>query len=150
LLALTRRSLGFVLAAVLAADLGLWAVLYQNQLAFSHHPQLWVIPLALTVLGAEHLNRDRLGQSQRTTVRYLALSAIYVASTAETFLSGLGEGPIRPAVLVVLSLVGVFAGMLLRVRAFLFLGALFLLLGVFALIQHTAHAAGDRSRVVWS
>jgi hypothetical protein len=39
--------------------------------------------------------------------------------------------------------------MLLRVRAFLFLGSGFLLLGIFAVIRHAALAAADRGRVVW-
>jgi hypothetical protein len=110
--------------------LGLWAVLSENQLAFVEHPQLWLIPFALTVLAAEHLNRDRLGRSQRNGIHYAALTLVYLASTAETFLIGLGRDAFQPVVLVVLSLAGVFLGMLLRVRAFLFLGSVFLLLCV--------------------
>jgi hypothetical protein len=53
-------------------------------------------------------------------------------------------------VLITLSVLGVLGGMVLRVRAFLFLGSLFLLLGVYSMIRFAAHAAGDRSRVVWS
>jgi len=148
-LSVTRRSLGFALLAALAANVGLWLVLHQNQLAFIQHPQLWLIPLALSVLGAEHLNRDRLSKTQRNTIRYLALTAIYISSTAETFLTGLGQDAVRPAVLVGLSVLGVFVGMMLRVRAFLFLGSAFLLLGIFAVIRHAAHAAEDRGRIVW-
>jgi hypothetical protein len=148
-LSVTRRSLGFALLAACAANVGFWLVLHRNQLAFVEHPQLWLIPFALTVLAAEHLNRNRLTRKQRNAIRYLALTVIYVSSTAETFLAGLGQDPIRPVVLVVLAVLGVFAGMLLRVRSFLFLGALFLLLGIFALIRHAAHAAEDRGRIVW-
>jgi hypothetical protein len=148
-LSVTRRSLAFLLLATVAANVGLWLVLHQNQLAFLRYPQLWLIPAALSVLGAEHLNRDRLTRGQRNTMRYLALSAIYVSSTAETFLAGLGPDAVRPAVLVGLSVLGVFAGMLLRVRAFLFLGSGFLLLGLFAVIRHAALAAEDRGRIVW-
>jgi hypothetical protein len=46
-------------------------------------------------------------------------------------------------------MLGVFAGMLLRVRAFLFLGSAFLMLGIFALIRHAALAAADRGRIIW-
>jgi hypothetical protein len=148
-LSVTRRSLAFLLLATAAANVGLWLVLHQNQLAFVRHPQLWLIPFALSVLGAEHLNRDRLTRGQRNGVRYLALSAIYVSSTAELFLAGLGQDAVRPAALVGLSVLGVFLGMLLRVRAFLFLGSGFLLLGLFAVIRHAAHAAADRGRIVW-
>lgn len=148
-LSVTRRSLGFLLLAAVASNVGLWLVLHQNQLAFLRHPQLWVIPFALTALGAEHLNRDRLTRAQRTALRYLALTVIYLTSSAEVFLAELGNEPVRPLVLAGLSLLGVFAGMLLRVRAFLFLGSGFLLLGVFAVIRHAAHAAADRGRIVW-
>jgi hypothetical protein len=148
-LSVTRRSLAFLLLATAAANVGLWLVLHQNQLAFMRYPQLWLIPLALSVLGAEHLNRDRLTRGQRNAIRYLALSAIYVSSTAETFLAGLGQDALRPAALVGLSVLGVLVGMLLRVRAFLFLGSGFLLLGLFAVIRHAAVAAEDRGRVVW-
>jgi hypothetical protein len=99
---------------------------------------LWLVPFALTVLIAAHLNRDRLGRAQLAAVRYAALTVIYVASTAETFLAGLGQDVVRPLVLIGLSLGGVFAGMLLRVRAFLFLGTAFVGLGVFALVWHAA------------
>jgi hypothetical protein len=148
-LSVTRRSLGFALLATVAANVGLWLVLHQNQLAFIQHPQLWLIPFALSVLGAEHFNQNRLSKGQRNTIRYLALTVIYVSSTAETFLAGLGQDALRPVVLVVLSLLGVFMGMLLRVRAFLFLGSAFLLLGIFAVIRHAAHAAEDKGRIIW-
>jgi hypothetical protein len=150
LLAVVRRSLGFALVAALAANAGLWAVLHGQGLAFVRHPQLWLIPLALTVLAAEHLNRDRLTRAQRNSTRYLALTVIYVSSAAETLLMGLDVNPVRPVVLITLSVLGVLGGMVLRVRAFLFLGSVFLLLGVYSMIRFAAHAAGDRSRVVWS
>jgi hypothetical protein len=148
-LSLCRSSLAFALLAAVVANFGLWSVLQENQLAFVRHPQLWLIPFAMTVLVAEHLNRDRLSKGQRNGIRYAAVSVIYLASTAETFLLGLGQNALGPVVLVVLALLGVFAGMLLRVRAFLFLGAVFLLLGIYGLIRHAAHAAADQGRIVW-
>src|SRR5262249_4852008 len=80
---------------------------------------------------------------------YLALAVIYVSSTAETFLAGLGPEAVRPMVLVGLSVLGVFVGMLLRVRAFLFLGSAFLLLGIFSVIRYAALAADDKARISW-
>jgi hypothetical protein len=142
LVSLLDRSLAFALLAALAGNAGLWAILHENQVAFLHYPQLWVVPFALTVLVAAHLNRTRLGRSQAAGLRCGALSAVYVASTAEIFLAGLGHDPWRPLVLVGLSVAGVFAGMLLRVRAFLFLGSAFVGLGVFALVRHAAESRG--------
>jgi len=138
LLSLTRRSLGFLLLAACAGNVGLWVVLHENQKAFIHYPQLWLVPLALTVLVGAHLNRDRLNRRQMNTLRYFALTVIYLASTAETFVQGLGQDVWRPLLLVVLSLTGVFVGMWLRIRAFLFLGTGFLGMGVLALVWHAA------------
>src|SRR5262249_18380921 len=122
LLSITHRTLAFALLGALAANVGLWVVLQENQVAFLRYPQLWLVPFALTTLVAAHLNRDRLKPAQLTVLRYLALTVVYVSSTAETF-TGLGHDVVRPLVLVGLALLGVFVGMLLRVRAFLFLGA---------------------------
>jgi hypothetical protein len=140
LLAVVRRNLGFALLGALAANVGLWVVLHENQMAFLRYPQLWLVPFALTALVAGHLNRDRLGRAQTTALRYASLTVIYVASTAETFLTGLGQDVTRPLVLVGLALLGMFAGMLLRVRAFLFLGVGFVGLGVLALVWHAAES----------
>jgi hypothetical protein len=140
LVAVVRRNLGFALLAALAGNVGLWVVLQENQVAFIRYPQLWLVPFSLTVLVASHLNRDRLGRAQITALRYASLTVIYLASAAETFLSGLGHGVTRPLVLVGLALLGVVVGMLLRVRAFLFLGAGFVGMGVLALVWHAAES----------
>jgi hypothetical protein len=140
LIAVYNRSLAYGLLAALSANAGLWTVLYEQQMAFVRHPQLWLVPFAVIVLIGGHLNRDRLGRQQAAALRYLALTVIYLASTAEMFLTGLDADVTRPLLLVALSLVGVFAGMALRVRAFLFLGSGFAGLGVFGLVRHAAVA----------
>src|SRR5262249_44812594 len=134
-------SLAFFLLAAVAANAGLWVVLHENQKAFLHHPQLWVVPLALVILGTGEVNRDRLTRPQHAALRYTALTIIYVASTAETFL-GLGGEAWRPLLLIGLAVVGVLLGMVLRVRAFLYLGSGFVLMGVLALVWHAAMRGG--------
>jgi hypothetical protein len=133
-------SLAFAALGALAVHVGLWLVLHQQGKAFLEHPQLWLVPFASTLLLGAHLNRDRLTRQQLFALRWAALTVLYLASASEMFLAGLGpDQPMwRPLVLLGLSLVGVFAGMLLRVRAFLFLGTAFVALGVFALIWHAA------------
>jgi hypothetical protein len=139
LVAVLRRSSGWALAAALAANFGLW-VIYANQqgLAFWLHPQLWLIPIGVIILAAEHLNRHRLTDAQSQGIRYFGLVIIYLSSTADMFISGLGETWWLPVVLAVLAILGVLLGILLRVRAFLFLGIAFLFLDVFAQIWHAA------------
>src|SRR5207237_2805668 len=75
------------------------------------------------------------------------LLLIYLSSTADLFITGLGNSVVLPVVLALLSVGGVLGGILLRVRAFLFLGVSFLFLVVFAQIWH---AAVDRAQTwVW-
>jgi len=131
----TKRSTGFGLLAVLAANVGLW-VLWPRLGAewdFSDHPQLYLIPPALCLLVAEYLNHNRLSAAQSAAVRYLALSTIYVSSTAE-FLRGLHESVWPTLILIVLALSGVLAGLFLRIRSFLYLGIAFLMVVVVRMI----------------
>jgi hypothetical protein len=136
--ALARRSARFALFAALAANVGLWCLLYRHGWAFLVHPQLWLVPLALIVLVAEHLNRERLGPGASATLRYAGLGLLYLSSTADMFIDGLGHSVVWPLALALLSVAGVLAGILLRVRAFLLLGVGFLGLVVFSMIWHAA------------
>jgi hypothetical protein len=145
LVAATKRSFRFALLAALSANVGLWVLLHSHDIYFFRHPQLWLIPIALIVLVSEHLNRDRLTASQSAALRYLALIVVYVSSTADMFIAGLGQSWILPLILALLSVLGVLAGMLLRVRAFLFLGVAFLSVDVLAMIWH----AGVDQRQTW-
>ena len=147
LVSLTRRSFLFALLAALAANAALWSLLTHHGIAFLLHPQCWLIPPALILLAAEHANRDRLGDERSAGLRYLGISMIYVSSTADLFLAGLGNSIVLPIVLAVLSLAGILLGILFRVRAFLFLGISFLFLDVFTMIWY---AAVDRYQTwVW-
>ncbi len=57
-LSVMRRSFGFGLLAVLAANGGFWYFLHDTaQISFFSHPQLWLVPLAVCVLVAAYLNR---------------------------------------------------------------------------------------------
>lgn len=138
-LSLMRSSTGFGALATLAFNGALWAVLGRwRGYGLAEHPQLWVIPPALCVLAGLHLNRDRLSEAQAASIRYAAALAIYLASTADIVLTGVARAPWLPLVLGALAIVGIFAGLLLRVRGFLFLGVGFLALAIFAIIWYAA------------
>jgi hypothetical protein len=138
-LSVTRRSFGFGLFAALAANGGLWFFLNeQGRFGLLVHPQLWLIPPAISVLVAAYLNRDRLDARQMTAIRYLTAITIYVSSTADIFLNGVAQAPWLPFVLAGVSLAGVVLGIILQVRAFLFLGTAFLVLSLFTMIWHAA------------
>ena len=147
-LSIARRSFGFGILAALAANGGLWYFLQRQEgLGFLAHPQIWLIPPALCVLAAAYLNRRQLSEAQMTSLRYICSMAIYVSSTADVFLNGVAQAPWLPLVLGGLSLTGIAAGILLRVRAFLFLGTAFLGLALFTIIWH---AAVDRDQTwIW-
>jgi hypothetical protein len=134
-LSVMRRSFVFGIMATLAGNGGLWKLLDGTKdYGFSQHPQLWLIPVSLSVLAAGHINRDSLTKDQMTMIRYATLMMIYVSSTSDIFINGVSESPWLTMILLVLSVIGVLAGLALRIRAFLFLGTSFLLLSLLAII----------------
>jgi hypothetical protein len=138
-LSVVRRSFGFGILAALAVNGGLWYLLHETQgLGMFEHPQLWLIPPSLCVLAASYLNRQRLTAAQMTTIRYLTSTVIYTSSTADVFLNGVASAPWLPLLLAGFAILGVLAGILLRVRAFLFLGTSFLGLALLTIIWHAA------------
>jgi hypothetical protein len=134
-LSVMRRSFRFGILAAFAGNGGLWMLLDKStDYGFSQHPQLWLIPVALSVLVAGHVNRDQLTKDQMTMIRYATLMMIYVSSTSDIFIKGVSESGWLTMILLALSVIGVLAGMVMRIRAFLFLGTSFLLLSLLALI----------------
>jgi hypothetical protein len=143
LMAVSKQSIRLGGLAIFTANMGLWVMWQRQGLDFFHHPQLWLIPIALAALVAEHLDRHRLNDAQRTGLRYLALSMIYVSSTTE-FLRGVGESVWLPLVLIGLSVAGALAGVMLRVRSFLYLGVTFLSVVIVRMIVFAAFQRGHQ------
>ncbi len=133
-----KHSFRWAVVAALSANFGLWCLLAHNGIAFLAHPQVWLIPVAVILLVAEQLNRDRLPPAQALGLRYVALGLLYLSSTADMFISGIGQTWWPPVVLMFLAVGGMLLGILLRVRAYLFLGAGFLGLVLFSMIWHAA------------
>jgi hypothetical protein len=139
LLSILRRSFWFGLAAALAGNGGLWYLLHEtSEYRLYQHPQLWLIPAAISVLIAAHLNRKNFSDAQMTGIRYLCLITIYVSSTADIFINGIAQSPWLPLVLAGLSVAGVFCGIIFRIRAFLLLGSIFLLLSIATMINYAS------------
>lgn len=140
---LLRRSFGFGLLAALACNGGLWFFLqHTGSFRIDQHPQVWFIPAALSVLVAGHLNRGRFSEEQMTGLRYACLSVIYVSSTFDIFLNGVAQSPWLPMVLAGLAIAGVLCGVAFRVRAFVVLGALFLLIAITTMIRYAQVSFG--------
>jgi hypothetical protein len=137
-LAIQRRSYRYVLGSALAMNAALWALYGHAGIGFFVHPQLWLLPLALIVLASEYWQRDRLAPELAAGLRYGGLAMIYLSSTSDLFLAGPGESAPLLLLLAFLSVLGALAGILLRVRAYLFLGSGFLVLVIFQMIWHAA------------
>ena len=143
-LALRRGSVGLAALAIVTGNTGLWVLWDRLGWAFFDRPQLWLIPLALAALVAEHLDRRRLNEAQRSALRYVALSTIYLSSTVE-FWRAVGGATILPLALVTigLSVAGILAGIMLRVRSFLYLGVTFLAVVLGRMIFYFAFQEGN-------
>jgi len=140
MLSVTQRSWASLLAAAVAANGALWSVLNRSGLELLSNPQLWIIPPALSVLIAAHLNRRRLPPTALTSIRYACVLLIYVSSTSEIFLRGVATSLWPAMILATLSVAGAFVGMMLRIRAFLYLGASFALISLITMVAHAAQA----------
>jgi hypothetical protein len=143
MMAYMRGSIICGLLAVLTTNMGLWLALTLGKISFYEHPQLWLIPIALCALVAEFLNHERLTKTQSTIFRYLALSTIYIASTADMFIAGIGQNFWLPMVLMLLAVAGALLGVLLRIRSFLILGVVFLVVDIISLIRYAAVDLGQ-------
>jgi hypothetical protein len=136
----TRKSWMAMVAAALAGNGALWALLLDYEFNFAGHPQFWLIPPAVSALLAAHVNRNRLRLDVLTAIRYAATVVIYVSSTSEIFIRGIGETLWPPMVLLLLAVAGALLGIALRVRAFLFLGTAFTVLSLVAMVAHASRA----------
>lgn len=141
-MSLWRKSFVYTTLAALAGNGALWAFWMEQGQVFTQHPQLWLIPPALSVLIATHLNREKLNSNQLTAIRYFATMSIYISSTGDMFIAGVANSLWPPVILCSLSVIGVFAGMMFRVRAFLYAGSSFLVLSIVSMIWHASQSLG--------
>ena len=111
--------------------------------AFLEHPQLWVIPPAFCILFVVNYYRHRMEASTVAFIRYAAVLTIYISSTADMLIQQIGLSLMGPILLILLSLAGMLAGIILRVRAFLFLGAAFVFLGTVSMVWHANQSLGS-------
>ena len=141
MLSYTQQSVMSGGIAIVLGNLALW-VFYDKfpNFSFFEYPQLWLIPPAVSVLVAGQLLRRKLSASQLATVRYVSLATIYISSTSDIFIGGIGKEILPPIILALLSVTGIMFGIGFRIRAFLYLGTLFLLLSMVAMVYHAQQA----------
>jgi hypothetical protein len=139
LLSLLRRSFKFGVIAGVCANGALWYFLQRTEdYQFLQHPQLWLIPVAICVLLATHLNEDDFTEDQLASTRYLSLATIYLSSTADIIINGVANSPWLPLILAAFSLAGVFGGIVMRIRGMLLLGSTFLLFAIITMIWYAS------------
>ncbi len=117
-----------------AALLVFWS--HEGMFRFSKHPQLWLVPPAISVLIATHFEKRSLPPAVLNWVRYLAVATIFLSSSSEILVQGLGQQLWPPMILLFLSVLAVLLGIGFRVRSYLFSGVLFLLVAMFAMVTH--------------
>ena len=138
----THSSLLSGAAAIVFGNLALWMVLNRTDFSFIDHPQIWLIPPAISTLIASQLSRNRLPANQLAAIRYVCIATIYVSSTMEVFISGIGENLWPPIVLTILSVIGIMSGIMFRVKSFLYFGSLFLLMSMISMVAHAHQSLG--------
>ena len=134
-LALTRRSVWLTAAAALFLNAGYWSLLLEipaNEIW--RQPQAWLVPLAISALATIELHKKALPGGWLVPLRAIALALLYLSSTADLVLKGIGESAALSMLLALFSVLGIVAGLLLRVRAFLFTGLAFLLVALASLV----------------
>jgi hypothetical protein len=141
MLAVVRRQRRDGYIAVTLFNLALQVSLIWQGLRFSVHPQLFITPIGLTLLGIAHLNRHEFSPQAVRSLRSFAAIIIYVSSTTELY-TARGAAPI---ILAALCLLGILSGMALRIRLFLYLGTAFLLLDILVQI----YRAGQTNSWIW-
>ncbi|MCA9132415.1 MAG: hypothetical protein KDA45_04650 [Planctomycetales bacterium] len=126
------------------ALLSFWAYLHSHpDLRFFEHPQFWLLPPALAALVFVEINRRRLAEAVVVATRYFAILIAYLSSTAEIFLRAFEGQFWQPLLLLLLALAGVAAGVILRVRAFLYCGVAFTLVALLGMVWHAQQAIGQ-------
>ena len=134
------------LVSIVLGNAALWVVLIQIPgWDFLAHPQAWLIPPSVCVLAATHLHRERLGRETAQAIRYATTLVIYISSTADMLIQGIGTTIEGPIILILLALAGAAAGVILHVRPFLYLGTTFVFVGVTSMVWH----AGQQMDAVW-
>ncbi len=101
------------------------------------HPLFYIFPVASSVLILAHLLRERLSHRQKKNVR-LACSIALLGSSAFYNLVAFQDSFGYPLVAAMVALLGVLAGISLRIRIYLYLGTFFFVFNTLAVLIQMA------------
>ena len=135
-----ERRYGYIAIAVF--NIALQVLFIWRGIRFGVHPQVFIAPIGITLIGIAHLNRSQMDKKALRLLRPFASAIIYASSTAELYTFG---GWASPIILAGLCVLGILAGIALRIRPFLYLGTGFLLVDIFVQI----YRAGRGNTWIW-
>ena len=136
-----RNSVWLRALSATAALLSFWALLLSRpDLQFFNRPQVWLLPPAVGALVFVEWNRKKLEATTVAVSRYICILIAYLSSSAEVFLKAMEGNMWQPMLLLFLALCGAAAGMILRIRAFLYCGVTFIMVALFGMVWHAAQA----------
>lgn len=126
-LSITRRSVWLTAAAGIFLNAGYWTLLMgKPSVSFWQHPQVWLVPLALAWLVTIQIHRHSIAPALLLPLRSCALGMLYLSSTADLLIHGIGRSAGLSLLLAVFAVAGVGVGMLFRIKSFLLTGVIFL------------------------
>jgi hypothetical protein len=136
------KGLGYV-AAVLY-DIALWTVWARIGWRLAEHPQLYLIPAGLSAILFAEANRRELDRQSLNAIRTIGSAVIYFSTALPMWqFQSFGAW----LTLLLLSLVGIFAGIGLRVQSFLGLG---LFCFVFDLLYQVGRLGMEDALAKWA
>ncbi len=130
-----ERRYGYIAVAVF--NIALQVLFVWQGIRLGVHPLIFVTPVGITLIGIAHLNRNKMDKKAVRLIRSFASAIIYAASTLELYTF---ETWVSPVVLAGLCVLGILAGIALRIRPFLYLGTAFLLVDILVQIYRAGHA----------
>jgi hypothetical protein len=136
------KGLGY--AAAVLYDIALWTVWARIGWRLAEHPQLYMIPAGLTAILFAEANRRELDRQTLNAIRAIGSAVIYFSTALPMWQFQSFDAWLT---LLLLSLLGIFAGIGLRVQAFLGLG---LFCFVFDLLYQVGRLGIEHALAKWA
>jgi len=144
MVAFLNRAVVFAYLSTVVANMTLMAFAYKVGWNFKIHPQVFLWPVGLSLLGVAHVQRRILPAGAVQALRVIGTCILY-GSLATSIFTDVAHRNLEMILLACVSLAGIMAGIGLRVRAFLYTGFGFLVFDVVYMV----FLAGREDTWVW-
>ena len=129
MIAYLHRSVPFAYLSTAVANTTMFAWASKLGFAFTVHPQIFLWPVGLSLIGVAHVQRRSLEAETVRSLRAIGACIIY-GSMATAVFTDVAHQTLEMILLAVTAVAGIAAGMGLRIRAFLYAGFGFLVFDV--------------------